>query len=127
MDFEKMIYNEFLALNLIALCAIIALDRHVRNAELEIVGRPVLELRNAIGVLVQHGKVREQHARRVRSDEDQHVPDGVQIREIRTPPRVAVELVRYPAGQCQRQHNAAAQSEAQNAHVALAGKRYNRS
>lgn len=109
-----------LNLNLIRRRRVVALDRHVRNAQLEVVGRPVLQLGDAIGVLVLDGKVGEQHARRVRGDEDQHVPDGVQIGEVDAPPRVTVELVDDPAGQSQREDDAAAVAQPQHATVALA-------
>lgn len=99
---------------------VIAFDRHIRNAEFEIVGRPILQLGNPIRVLILHGKVGKQDASRICCYENQNMPDSMQIRKIRTPPRVAEELVRNPAGQRQHQHNATPNSQPQDATVAFA-------
>lgn len=98
---------------------VIALDGHIRNAQLEIVLRPILQFGHSIGSLVVHRKVGEQHAGRVRSDEDEHVPEGMHVRKVNAPPGVAEELVRYPAAEGQHEDEAAADAQAVDARTAF--------
>lgn len=98
---------------------VIALDGHIRNAQLEIVLRPILQFGHSIGSLVVHRKVGEQHAGRVRSDEDEHMPEGMHVRKVNAPPGVAEELVRYPAAEGQHEDEAAADAQAVDARTAF--------
>ena len=75
----------------------VVIDRHVRYAELEIVPRPVLERGPAFRPLVVDEEVGKQYAGRIGGDEDENVPEAVQVREVHPRPGVAEHAIVNPA------------------------------
>lgn len=76
---------------------LVTFNRHVRNAQFEIIRRPILELGSAFGSFVADEKVRKQHTGRIGRNEDQNVPKTVQIRKVHPRPRIAKHPIVDPA------------------------------
>lgn len=93
---------------------VVAFDGNEWNSQFEIVDGPVSQVRHTINVLLLHRIVRKQHACRVGRNEYQHMPYGMQIRKIRSPPRVTAKSVHDPANDGQPEHQRASQTQAEN-------------
>lgn len=76
---------------------LVATNRHIWYAQLEVIGRPILELRPTFRPFVADEKVRKQHTRRVRRNEDQNVPESVQVGKVQPRPRIAEHSIVDPA------------------------------
>lgn len=94
-------------LNLVLDCWVIAFDRHIGNAQLEVVLRPILELGHSIGPFVMDGKIGEKYTSCVRSNKDEYMPEGMHIGKINAPPGFAEEFIGNPAAERENQHKAA--------------------
>jgi hypothetical protein len=69
-------------LYLVTVRFVVAAYCYIRNPQLKVVTRPVLENWCLMWLFVLNGEVSEQHARCVRGNEDQHMPKCMQVWEV---------------------------------------------
>lgn len=120
--FESGSYLQYLLHTVAAMCptfklyiplffTVVAFNWYKRDAQLKIIDRPVTEIGYVIHMLLFNGIVCKQHACRIRWDEDQHMPNGVQVWKLLSKICITEKFIQDPAGNGQYHDQCGAQSK----------------